>query len=537
MANLEARQGVLGMRLAAHLLRRTTYRVTPEQIAAFAAKTAEEAVEVLFDFPAYVHPEGPVNWLDGGTPWLTTGPYENGPDTFMGARRRAVWFWVANEMIHDPSIRHKMAIFWHSIFATEQDNDWHEFELFRLFQLYAKGNIRDLAYKVTLDSKMLRYLNNNTNDKGSPNENYAREFLELFTILKGPLVATGNYTNYTEEDIAQAARVLTGFNNSSFSNKDPETGLATGTASYNQHDPGNKIFSQAFSYHTITGATSANDMYRELSDFVDMVFGQLETAKAYVRRMYRFFVSDRLREEIEAAVITPLAQQLYDDGYQLEATLKTLLKSKHFYDEDDTQQKDEIIGGKIKSPLELAISSITLFQANNMGVLNDTPDYYNQGANWFLYSHLAPMGWSFYPLSVEGYPGFYKGPNYSKFWFDQATIAYRYRMPYSLLEGRSVKDNRLLPFQVDVVAYFSQQFTNQEYADELVRQFLNITLPELPEGERFDYFLQKLLGELSPINWMFEWRAYQETGNDEAVKVALTDLFEAVIGSPEYQTF
>ena len=506
MASLQEKQGVLGKRLAAHLLRRATYHITPERIASFATMTAREAVDTLFDIPDFTHPEGPLNWLDGATAWLTTGPYDSGPDTNMGPRRRAIWFWAINEMLHDPSIRHKMAIFWHGIFVTEVDNDWREFDLFRLFQFLAIGNIKTLAYKATLDNKMLIYLNNNTNDKGSPNENYAREFLELFTILKGPLVDTGNYTNFTEEDIIQAARVLTGFNNTGFGNKDPDTGLATGFGNYTQHDPGNKKFSGAFGHQTIVGATSATDMYRELQDFVDMIFNQVETARAYVRRMYRFFVSDRINPEIESDIIAPLGNQLYNDGYELEQTLKTLLRCVHFYDEDDSSNTDEIVGGKIKSPLELAVTSINLFDANQLGVLNDEFIHYNQTANWFLYSHLNHMGFTFYPLSVEGYPGFFKGASYSKYWFDQSTIAYRYRLSYALLEGRSVRDNRVLPFQTDVVSYFTENFTNQEYADELIKRFLEITLPEMPTGDRYQYFRQKLLGDLSPINWAFEWQ-------------------------------
>lgn len=537
MANIQAKQGLLGTRLATHLLRRATYHITPARIAAFANQTATEAVDKLFNIPSLTHPEGPINWEDGTTAWLTTGPYDNGPAANMGPRRRAIWFWAMNESFHDPSIRHKLAFFWHGIFVTESSNDWREFELFRLFQLFAKGDIRQLAYKVTLDNKMLIYLNNNTNDKGNPNENYAREFLELFTILKGETIDTGNYTNYTEQDIIEAARVLTGFNNASFSNKDPETGLATGLPNYNQHDPGNKKFSAAFGHQTILGAVDLNDMYRELDDFVNMIFAQKETARAYVRRLYRYFVSDRINDEIEQDVIEPLAQQLFDDNYVVENTLKTLLKSNHFYDEDDSSNSDEIIGGKIKSPLELIMTSINLFEANQIGILNNNPDHYNQTANWFLYSHLNYMGFEVYPLSVEGYPGFFKGPNYSKFWFDQATIAFRYRLSYSLLEGRSVKNNRVLPFQIDLVNFFHNNFTHQEYANELLQQFLSFALPEMPEGDRYDYFLQKLLGSLSPINWMFEWQNYLATGNDESVRVALSDLFEAVVDSPEFQTF
>ncbi|MCI4648405.1 DUF1800 family protein [Phaeodactylibacter sp.] len=519
------------------MLRRASFYVTKDRIEAFAGMTAAEAADLLCAIPPLTHPEGPINWLDGTTPWLTTGGYDNGPDAFMNHRQRAVWMWVFNEMLLDHSVRHKMALFWHGIFVTEKDRDWSEFDLFRLFQLYATGNVRELAYKVTQDNKMLRYLNNNTNQKNSPNENYAREFLELFTILKGPVRGTGDYTNYTEEDIVQAARVLTGFKDEGFESKDPETGLATGQPRYNWHDPGNKTFSSAFGNRTIYGATDESDMHRELQEFVDMVFEQKETARAFVRRLYQFFVKDSIDEEVEQDIIEPLSTQLHDADYEVSNVLKVLLSSQHFYDEDDSDSKDNIVGGKIKSPLELFLQAVNLFAANQVGVLNENYEHYDSTARHLLVDQFDPLGFSVYPLSVEGYPGFFKGPNYSKFWFDQSTIAYRFRLPFSLLEGQTVRNNRSLPYQIDLVPFFRDNFTNQEYAEELVRQFLELSLSELPQGDRFDYFLQKLLGDLSPINWMFEWQGYIQSGNDESVAVALRDLFEAVVGAPEFQTF
>lgn len=536
MASLQTRQGPLGKRLAAHLLRRTTFQITPSRIQSFANKTAEQAVNELFQPFNYVHPEGPISVEDGTTPWLTAGPYDNRPDN-GGIRQRSVQLWFYNELMHDPTIHHKMAFCWHSIFVTGSDEDWRMFDLWRLFQLYAIGDIKKLSYKVSIDSKMSRYLNNNVNRKGSPNENYAREFLELFTILKGETVGTGNYTNYTEADIQEAARVLTGFRDSDFDNKDDETGLATGRAIYNNHDPGNKKFSAAFQYKMIVGAVDEADMYRELQDFVDMVFDQPETARAFVRRLYLYFVSDRISEEIESDIIEPLAQQLRNDNFVVENTLRTLLTSMHFFDEDDSNNKDEIIGGKVKPPLELFFQSVNLFNANQLGVLNDTPSHYDTPAYRLLVQTLKPMGLPEYPLTVEGYPGFFKSPSYSRFWFDQSNIAQRYKVPDSLVAGKGISTNNSIPFVTDVVQFFTENFSHQEYAEDLVRQFLEMVLPEMPDVVRTSYFVEKLLAGIGPINWLFEWRKFQDTGDDEAVRVVLTDLFESVCRSPEFNTF
>ena len=111
-----------------------------------------------------------------------------------------------------------------------------------MFQ-YTTGN-SNLRKKMTMDNLMLIYLNNTTNNKNSPNENYAREFFELFTIGKGPQIGPGDYTNYTEDDVITAAKLLTGFKSSARGTViDPDTGLSTGRTVFNQHDTSDKTFS------------------------------------------------------------------------------------------------------------------------------------------------------------------------------------------------------------------------------------------------------------------------------------------------------
>jgi hypothetical protein len=536
MASLTKRQGLLGKRLAAHLLRRASYNITPARITAFAVKTAEQAVDELFLFPALTEPKGPLNYEDNTTYWLTDGPYT--PPSNSSNARRSVLLWFYNEMMNDTSIRSKLTIFFSGIFVSADDADWRIFDNFRLLQYYAKGNIKELSQKITLDSRMLRYLNNNVNNKWNPNENYAREFLELFTILKGPQVGNGDYTNYTEGDIQQAARVLTGFRDGLFTDKDPVTGLATGYAQYGHHDVGNKQFSQTFNNKVIMGATSEADMYRELQEFVDMIFDKVQTARAFVKRMYLFFVSDNISSEVEQDIIEPLALQLWADGYEIENVLKKLLKSVHFYDEDDTDSTDEVIGGKIKSPLELYFSTITLFDADNMGGVNSDPLNYSTYSGRVIFNVLSIMGFPQYPISVEGYPGFFKSPSFSKSWVDTSTLPLRYKMGTALLVGSTVQSiYQSLPFKVDMVQYVKDHFSSPEYANLLIDQILEVTIPETPDNSRKDYFRQKLLGGLTTINWMHEWQYYIATNDDAAVRVVLEDLFETLVGSPEYQTF
>ena len=178
---------------------------------------------------------------------------------------------------------------------------------------------------------MLEYLNNTDNYANNPNENYAREFLELFTILKGPQIGVDNYTNYTELDVQQAARVLTGFRKmNDRSIIDEDTNLPKGWNDISKHDTANKVFSDAFNNNEIIGQETEEGMNQELNDFVDMIFDKQETARAYCRKLYRFFVKSEWNDEVESEIIEPLSQQLINDNYDILPTVTTLLSSKHF---------------------------------------------------------------------------------------------------------------------------------------------------------------------------------------------------------------
>ena len=138
---------------------------------------------------------------------------------------------------------------------------------------------------------MLNYLDNTQNNANNPNENYAREFLELFTITKGEQIGEGDYSTYTENDVIMAAKVFSGFKTKlDRTIIDPDTGIPMGRISVNQHDQSTKIFSHAFDNYELSGGTDENTIMLELHQFVDMIFNKEETARAYVSKLYRFFV-------------------------------------------------------------------------------------------------------------------------------------------------------------------------------------------------------------------------------------------------------
>ena len=158
--------------------------------------------------------------------------------------------------MNQKTLKHKLTFFLHTSFTISKDGGTGESTFFYdhlcLLDFYAYGNIKTLAKKITFDNSMLIYLNNTRNNANNPNENYAREFLELFTILKGPQISESNYTNYTEFDIQQTAKVFSGIKTKyDRSIIDSDTNLPRGKINVYNHDTTNKTFSNTFNNQTI----------------------------------------------------------------------------------------------------------------------------------------------------------------------------------------------------------------------------------------------------------------------------------------------
>ena len=550
MASLSPLLGVLGRRQAAHLLRRTSYRFTKAKVDELAALTAAQALPTLLQqYPVQVeqpHYDDPITMMvNENATWCL--PYGMSSPVEEFKLRRFVVGWWLNEAAHDSGIGHKMSFFFHQYLITDilSYGTAHFFDYLGLLRWGALGNFKKLATKMVTDNCMLRYLNNTQNAKLSPNENFAREFFELFTIGKGPQIGPGDYTNYTEDDIVQAARVLTGFRVQGGRNMfDAETGLPHGVPKLGPHDTGNKTFSAKFQGTTITGATTDVGMLQELDAFVNMVFAQPETAKNLCRRLYRFFVSRNLTEEIENDIIVPLANTLIASNFEVKPVLEQLLQSQHFFDADDSDNTDEIFGGMIKAPLELALQAITYFGVPIPDPITNTVEhyinFYGSGVQDRMLT-LASMQ-LFYPDNVAGYTGYYQSPDYYRQWFNSSTIIARYKLPAILLSGKNTiggQTNKTIGTKLNIAPWVKNSGNITDPADPyvLVNDLLDYLLPETPSAERFDYFFNTVfLTNLPPADWTYDWQDYLNTNNDENVKIPLERLINNIMFSPEFQT-
>jgi uncharacterized protein (DUF1800 family) len=578
--------GLLGPKRAAHLLRRATFGPTIGQIDTFAGLTAADAVRELFE-GTLPTPEAPID-PETGTEWAVSGTTNaNSGDTELQEYFKG-WF-IAQMMSSgvDPALslkyatREKIVFFIHTVLTaiqTKIDSSralYFQNQLFRLFALDKtagdKVNFKELTKKISVDNAMLRLLDGNLNVNGSPNENYARELLELYTIgrgLEGHVPTTsdpGDYYVYREADVQAAARVLSGWSfDEKFSNIDPDTllprGKTKGSPNATAHDNTPKTFSDRFDGHVIqrstdqvlfpgTNATEAS-AYDEVSQLIDMIYTKRETALNICRRVYRFYVYHSITEAIDNTIISDLADTFTASGFKLQPVLEELFASQHFYDAAGGVTDDNF-GAIIRSPLDLMIGTYRMF-----GIT--LPDYKTAPAELYartgeMIGQMSGMGMNFYePYDVAGYDAYHQFPIFHRSWISTNYLTKRYEFIRVLQEIEMMEPNAP---KIDAYQFVFNQIPTSVAADphqlikELVKYFFpqsdNLTFDTAGDinsgltAERLNYFLTAFLK--TPLfdtdpegEWTYRWTTKDEI---EVVIGQLRSLFNALMQSPEYQLY
>ncbi|MGY6649157.1 DUF1800 family protein [Wenyingzhuangia sp. IMCC45574] len=551
MASIQPLSGKLGKARARHLLSRATFKVSKARIEEFSDYTVSQALHQLTQ-KTIKNLSQPLN-PDTGNPWIEDDPVlGNADEDFNGFKlTKGTTGWWLDEARRDSSVYSKMTYFLASYVCMDatfvNGNRGAYWDYLRLLERFCMTkSIETFMFEITINISMLTFLDNKENTKANPNENYAREVLELFTIGKGQGVGMGDYTNYTEEDVVQAAKLLTGWK-SKWNNRDRasfgiDTGdIPTGYAKVDDHDFGKKVFSHRFGNREVAAYNTSGKTYNqklqrmkeELLEFFDMIFDQEATSKYITRRLYRYFVSGNITDEVERDIIEPLASTFRSNDYELEPVVTQLLKSQHFYDEDDSTHGDEIIGGMIKSPLEMLLQTLNIFDypvpdPRTQGAWHYTNFYQYQMIGGFL--ELASQD-PFVPPSVAGFPPIYEAPLFDKFWFNSSTIVPRYQLGTLLLNKNKTKADF-------VVAKFVNETINEpEDPVKLVSELVELLFPTSISEERLNYFVDDILLDGSePYQWTNAWNSYKSTGNTSGVEGNLQVLFKALVWSQEYQT-
>lgn len=549
MASLNPNTNVLGTVFAKHLLRRASFVYSKTIIDQFSTLTPSQALDLLLatapsTLPLPYDPT-PTTAPDGY--WTES---TNTPSSFPAqARKRSIiagWWWF--NAINSPTLKYKLCHFLSTRFTVEKSlcgASTYFYDHMRLLLFYSNGNYKSLAKKMTLDNSMLIYLNNTSNSKSAPNENYAREFLELFTIGKGPQIAAGNYTNYTEADIVQAARVLTGFRyRSDRTVIDAATGIPKGYNVYSSHyNTGSKVFSSAFGNTSIASATDANGMDTELNSFVDMIFNQQATAKNICRKIYIYFVKSTISPEVETDIITPLANDLFNNGYEINPIIRKLLESQHFYDLDDTNATDETIAGIIKSPLQQVSEIVTYLKATIPDPTTNSYEFYINFWNNFVHdTFLSGANMILFdPDNVAGHPAYYQSPSFDKNWISSSTLIAKYRLGESLLDGfNRISGNANIKAKINIsdVIKNGNLISNASDAYTLTAELCNALFAQVPDADRINYFMNSfLLQGLADYYWTSAWGSYLSNGNNSVVEPRLKLLVTKILSAPESQLF
>ena len=395
-------------RLAAHLLRRAGFGGTPADLRRYAAMRMQGAVDALVHFPAAdalpASPELPdESGVDGelmqslrqngmpGQGGNAAQPPARDPQQVALVRERrrieirgiaATQLWWLDRMIATPApLQEKMTLFWHGTYTTAaiQKNVTPREIVAQnnLFRRFALGNVRELTQAVSLDAAMLKYLDNARNDRSHPNENYARELMELFTLGIG---------NYTEQDVRESARAWTGI----------RVRPLTGEVWLNPrlHDDDSKTF--------LGRSGNFNGQ-----DIVNLIYQQPAAARFLATKLLNFFVYNDSEPELVEAV----AALVRKNDFNLQPVMSVLLSSNVFY-------SSRAYRALVKSPVEFVVGSYQLF-----GIA---------GAEEQALPALNRMGQVlFYPPNVKGWPG-------GSAWLNSTTVLARENFANALMTSQNV---------------------------------------------------------------------------------------------------
>jgi uncharacterized protein (DUF1800 family) len=362
---------------AAHLYRRAAFGPSRDELKQAVADGMDATVDKLLAAPKEPTRRAPA----------VTGPPRVNPETGMpDATRQAVVLraaWLQRMIDGTEPAREKLSLFWHNHFATsvKKVNDGRMMEaqgelLFR----HALGSFRQMLRDVSRDPAMLIWLDSNQNVKSHPNENYAREVMELFTLGVG---------HYTEKDIQEAARAFTGW----------QTRDNSFTFVKGEHDSGSK---------TVLGKTGTWDG----DDVLNALLDQPACAKFLVRKLYRFLVNEAA--DPPDAFIAPLADSFRKSDYDIAGVVRTILKSKHFYSGHAYRQK-------VKWPVEYAVGVVRMIGVGVTGRITVNP--------YSLLGVLELMGQQLYaPPNVKGWEA-------GRAWLNTATVLARHNFAHSLVNG------------------------------------------------------------------------------------------------------
>ncbi|MBT1686578.1 DUF1800 family protein [Dawidia soli] len=602
----------LNPKRAAHLLRRATFGGSKIQIDTVGAMNSSAAVDMLFD-TVLPQPAPPID-LKTGAEWVYSG-FQDGvnDNTFVLVDYFLQWFlgqMMSPGMTGNTALQHaareRLVYFLHTHFTTIESKVNNVRSLYfqnQLYRLFATNNsvlpsgvslnFKSLTVKISIDNAMIRLLDGDTNVKGGVNgvnENYARELFELYSIGRGlegaalpPDLEQGDYLVYKESDVRQAAYTLSGWETAmplegvfdplateqTVFGFDPETLLPRGKVkgskeNASQHDNTVKVFSNRLGGASVTpdatlmpnGNPTEESAIDEISQLIDIIYSQPETARNICRRIYRFFVWAP-HTDAEAAVventIDDMVATFVANDYKLVPVVKQLLKSKHFYEAIDADPvNDANFGAIIKSPIDLTLGTLKFFDIAVPAMEQDPDEFYRLTSAIRTTIGKDRQGMNFFePFDVAGYEAYHQYPIYHRAWITPNTLGHRYDFVRGVVNGiDNVEGNGVVFNTLDLRQFVQTHFNGQAadakllvrtLADYLLPFSKNLTFEDADDdtnsslsSQRLNWFLLKMFdGILTEPEWADYWNNRPDEYAD--IRRALQNLLNAMLQTPEYQ--
>lgn len=415
------------LRRVGHLYRRAAFGANWDELQSGLRKNPQQCLDELLQGG----PDGP-DWPE------SIGKGNVGPQI-------PAW-WLKRCLETRNPLREKLAIFWHNHFATSDakvNNAGYMLGMIKLLQRHALGNFAELLQEISLDPAMMVWLDTNTSKKGMPNENYARELMELFSLGIG---------HYTEQDIREAARAFTGY----------EIKNGRGLLNAAQHDD------TAKSLLGKTGRFKAEDI-------VNLCLDQKCCAEYIALRLFRFFISESLTPEPQ--LIQPLADEFRNSGYNIRQLVERMLRSNLFF-------SDHAIRTRVKSPVDYAVGIIRALEGNVSALA--------------LAGALEGLGQRLgYPPSVKGWDG-------GQAWLNGQTLLFRQNLALAL---SSTEDDRFKSRTDPARLVRKHRHDSGEQPVQFYLQlFLQDDVPA-GTRERLTDYLAKARQQTPPVYWTAEQSA------------------------------
>jgi uncharacterized protein (DUF1800 family) len=538
MPNLDAFSGNWTEKEARHLLKRSSFGVTQNLVTTSVSLGLSGTIEKLFEENPL--PEPPLKYLlDGvgndkindpganyGETWVTSPPYPEVATTqertrIYNSRNRSMYAWSFLQMQNaEISIREKLTLFWHNHFVSENSNPHREYYYTSVLRKNSLKNFKELVKQITVDPNMLIYLSGSQNTESAPNENYARELLELFTIGKGQAFGNGDYTNYTEDDVIAIAKVLTGWRVRGVQ----QTEALTSWFSNFNHAKGNKSLSHRFN-NAVISENGAN----EYKDLIDIIFEQDECSRFISRQFYIWFINSELSAEIETNIIEPLAKIIRDNNYDIVPALKVLFSSEHFFENTFCM---------VKSPIDLMLSATKslLFSAPETSV----NDEYNFAYVLYLAATDLNQSYLHHP-DVAGWKAYYQEPLFYKSWINSYLLPKRLDYCRIIVSGGDLiidEKKYTVPPLVPVLLIASRITNAQDptiLITELSNQLFNYPITE----NQITTLKDILIPGLPDFEWTVEYSNYINNPSDNAMRISvdnkLRNLIAVMVQMSEFQ--